>query len=264
MSAHGLLHLQIETLTGQIEQNTNNAQLYFRRAELHRQHQDALAAAADYDRVAKLDPGLAAVDLGRGRLLSDLGRLAEAKGRLDRYLEKVPDDSEGLLARARVLARLGEGQAAANDFARAIALSPDPQPDYYLERSQALMAQGDSAAALAGLEEGIAKLGSLLTLQQAALEIEIATQKLDAALRRLDVIVAQVPRKEQWLAKKADLLLQMGRRAEAAETYRAATAAIQALPPRLRENPSIVQLQNRIEAALKLLAANAATGTTAK
>src|SRR5215204_835884 len=141
--AHGELQLQIDAVTRQLEKDTNNAALYLRRGELHRQHQDWVHATADYDRAANIDHRLAAVDLCRGKMFLDMGKFREAKTALDKYFLVEPDDSEALVTRARVLVKLGAGKAAADDFSRAIVLASDPQPDYYLERARALVAEGD-------------------------------------------------------------------------------------------------------------------------
>src|SRR5262245_7785095 len=67
--AHGDLHEQIAAATSQIEKNPKNAELYLKRGELHRAHEDWDAALADYERAAILNPKLIVVDLARGKVL---------------------------------------------------------------------------------------------------------------------------------------------------------------------------------------------------
>jgi tetratricopeptide (TPR) repeat protein len=151
-----------------------------------------------------------------------------------------------------VLVKLGEGEAAANDFTRAISRVPDPKPDYYLERAQALVSAGDAHVvyALRGLDEGIRKLGPLIALRVRAIDLELLRKNFDGALTRLEPILAQSPRRETWLARKGDILEQAGRTREAREAYAAALNAIESLPPNHRKTRTMVALENRLRPAL--------------
>ena len=249
--SHGDLHQRLQAATREIELHPKDAALYLRRADLHRQHQEWSLAAADCERAAQLDPTLAGVELIRGRILFDQGKIPEARAALDKYISRENDDPEALVTRARVFARLNEGKAAAADYSRAIALAPEPQPDYYLERAQALSLSGEPGLALRGLEEGIERLGPLLTLQQAALELEITSASYDAALTRLDTILLRVSRKEQWLAKRGDVLLKAGRPKDAEKAYREALQAVSLLPARLQQSPAVIDLVKRSNEALR-------------
>src|SRR5437899_764248 len=76
--AHGDLHLQIEEVTKRIMQEPRNGELYLKRGELHRAHQDWDAAQADYDQASSLNPNLTVVDLGRGKMFLDANWLLSA------------------------------------------------------------------------------------------------------------------------------------------------------------------------------------------
>jgi hypothetical protein len=92
---------------------------------------------------------------------------SSAKISLDRFLAKNPDHTEALITRARTLAKLTNRLAAAQDYTRALARATEGKPEIYLERAQALAAEGKDHLddALKGLDEGIQKLGPLVTLQ---------------------------------------------------------------------------------------------------
>ena len=251
--AHGDLHDQIVSVTTQIRQDPRNAMLFLKRGELYRVHGEWDAALADYDQVTQFAPDFAAIDFFRGRMLLEAGRIKPARKNLDRFLEKQPDHAEALIARARARVKLGEGEAAANDFTCAIARIPDPKPDYYLERAQAWVSAGDAHVqdALRGLDEGIQKLGPLVALQVRAIDLELLRKNFDGALARLDQIIAQSPRLETWLARKGDILAQAGRAVEAREAFAAALKAIESLPPNHRRTRSMVALENRLRSALE-------------
>lgn len=251
--AHGDMHAQIVETTKQIERDPGNAQLYFNRGEFHRAHRDWDLAQADYDRAIALNPQLSVVDFARGSLYLEAGWPQSAKVALDRFLKKTTNHVEGLVARARTLVKLEQPLAAAGDFTRAIDLGTESRPDLYIERAQALTAEDkpDPEAALRGLEEGIKKLGPLITFQLYAIDLEIKQKRFDAALARLDEVMAKSPRKESWLARRGEILQQAGRAGEAREAFEAALKAIAALPAARRQVPAMVDLEKRLRSALE-------------
>lgn len=249
--AHGDLHERIQLLNTRIASATNPAPLLVQRAELHREHHDWLAAQADLDRAQLLDRRLVRLDFFRARLAQDQGDPSQASVYLDRLLAVVTNDVEALVLRARVRSRLADPSGAVTDYSRAIALSAEPQPEMFLERAELHAAQGQVAEALRGLDAGVKRLGNLLALHTRALDLELSQTNYAGALQRLQTIVAIVPRQESWRARQGDVLKQAGREAEAREAWRAALAAIQALPERLREQSEMQELRARLERQLK-------------
>lgn len=250
--AHEGLHEQIEAITARIKRDPKNAALYLQRGELYRLHREWARAAADYDRASRLQPGLTIVDLGRGKMLLESRRLQQAKTVLDRFLQQHPRHVEGLVTRGRVLARIGSRIDAANDFTEALASAQSPEPELYLERAQVLA--GDERyieEALRGLDEGIKQLGPLVTLELAAIDLELRESNYDAALTRLDVITAQSERKETWLVRRGEILKSAGRPEEARKAFSTALLAIESLPPQHRQSRAMTALQLRARSALK-------------
>jgi predicted Zn-dependent protease len=250
--AHEGLHEQIAAITAKIKRDPKNASLYLQRGELHRLHRDWERAAADYDRAERLQPGLKIVDLARGKMLFDAGKLQRAKLTLDRFLSRQPGHYEGLITRARVRAKLGARIDAAKDFTQALSLSSVPEPELYLERTNVLAADEQRIEeALTGLDEGISKLGPLVTLQLAAIDLELRRKNYDGALVRLDQISAQSQRKEAWLVRRGEILILAGRDAEARVAFNAALTAIESLPPAYRQSRAVSALELRARSALK-------------
>ena len=264
--AHGDLHEQIQAVTARIAEAPASAPLHFKRAELHRAHRQWDAALADYARAAALDPDLVAVDLGRGLLFLETEAPRSAREALDRFLARHPAHAEARAARARALVRLGEAEAAAADLTAAIAASPRPRPEYFTERARVVAAGGEPriGEALRGLDEGIARLGPLVTLQLLAIELELRRHARDAALARVDMLAAASPRKETWLLRRGEILEQAGRLREARAAYAAALEAIGTLPESRRRTRAAQELEEQARAGLVRIGAAAGSRAAAE
>ena len=249
--AHGDLHPRIEALTREIATNSSNAALYFERGELHRVHREWTNALADYDQAQKLNPTLIRVDFCRGRLWLEAEDPKAAIAPLNRYLAFVTNDSTGYATRARARAQLGDHRNAANDFTRAVALTPTGSPEFYVERAEALNAAGSRDEAVRGLDEGIARMGPLVTLELLAIDIETQLKRYDSALKRVDTVMTRLQRKESWLVRRAEILKLAGRAEESRTAYREALAAIEQLPPTHRTTRATLQLEASIRSALR-------------
>ncbi|HKS35595.1 MAG TPA: tetratricopeptide repeat protein, partial [Verrucomicrobiae bacterium] len=142
---------------------------------------------------------------------------------------------------------------AAKDFTRALGRLPEPKPEYYLERADAVMSASGRRVetALRGLDEGMTRLGPLAPLQLRAIDLELSRRDHDRALARLAPLIAQSPRKETWLARKGDILQQAGREKEAREAYAVALTAAESLPPAHRRTRAMVALENQLRRVLE-------------
>ena len=253
--AHADLMLLIEDLNREIAKAPNNPENYLRRGQLFREHSDYELAYADIERAAALSPPPANIDLYRGRLFLDWGWPLTSRACLDRFLTRQPRNADGLVLRARALAKLNQRLAATQDYDRAIALSPEAGPDMFVERAQMLVAEGPEyiAEAVKGLDDGIQKLGPLVTLQLFAIDAELKRGNFDGALARVDKVAERSPRKETWLSRRAEILVQAGRPDEAKRSYEAALAALQTLPPTRRNVPAMQELARHIRSEIDSL-----------
>lgn len=251
--AHEGLHEQIAAVTAKIRRDPKNASLYLQRGELHRLHRDWARASADYDRAERLQPDLKVVNLARGKMLFESSRLQGAKLALNRFLSQQPGHYEGLITRARVLAKMRARSDAVRDFTQALAVSSMPEPELYLERAQVIAGDEKQVSeALSSLDEGIKRLGPLVTLQLSAIDLELRRRNYDGALNRLDLIAAQSERKEAWLVRRGEILRLACRDEEARAAFNAALVAIESLPPERRQSKTVTALQLRARSALKL------------
>jgi hypothetical protein len=135
--------------------------------------------------------------------------------------------------------KLAHLRSAADDFTQAIQFSPGGNPEFYIERAQAVAALGANHVdeAIRGLDEGIRKMGPLVTFQLPAIDLEVSVKRYDAALARVDSIMAKLTRKESWFVRRADILKKAGCEKEAKESYRAALDAYQRSPAHPSSDP---------------------------
>ncbi len=250
--SHGALQEQIMEVTKEIEQDSTDALLYLKRGELYRYHRDWDLALSDFDLASRLDANLDIVVLGRGKTLFEAGWYERAKPVLDHFLLKSPNHIEGLLTRARVLRHLGQNLAAAVDYTQALAGSHEPRPEHYIERAQAIITEGREywPAAISGLDEGLEKLGQIVTLQLLAIDLEVKLKQYDGAIARIAQVESQSPRKEKWLLRRGQILTAAGRLGKAQACYGEALSRIETLTSRKRNLQSTLRLEGEIRAAL--------------
>ena len=245
----------ISDVNREIQFHPADEDLYLKRGELYRLRHEWKNALKDYDRANQLDPGQEVVDFLKGQLYFDSGNFSVARKHLDVYLGKYPNHVNALITRARVESKLGDHKTAVQDFTAAIQHDPEPKPEYYLERADALLLLERSGEAIKSIDEGIERLGPVVTLQLRGIDLNIQRKEYDAALQRLSAIAAQSPRKELWLTERGDILRQARRIDEARQAYMAAMQALQSLPVYLRNTKATKALENRIHAALDVIQA---------
>lgn len=252
LAAHGPLHEQIRALDDQLAASPTNAPLLVRRAELHRLDGTFSNAVADLATAGRIQPDLEALWWVRGRLHADTGQAAGAIEDFTRLIQRQPSLAGAFAERARAHEALGRLPEAAADYSEALRLLATPDPDLYLARARVERRRGPAhfAAALRGLDEGLDRLGPLVTLQLEAVDLEVALGRTDEAVRRLQVLAGRSARQEVWLVRQAEVLQAAGRPEEARQAWKDAARACLALPPRLRQSRATQELEKRIAAAL--------------
>lgn len=248
-TAHGNLHEQIAKVSKLIEAAPDSAELYLKRGALYHQHGDFEEALADFLVVKRKNSFLKNADLQLALLLSDFDRPTEALPYADAFLKHDSQHLQGLLTRARIYSQLNRHTAAVTDYQQAIAIAHQPKPDYYLELSKSIL-QADSsdyAQAADCLQQGQERLGFLITLQGELVQLAMRYQQYGDAVQWIEDILKKIPRKEQWLAKKATVLAKMGKSDEASISYQKALTAINQLPRRHRQTARMKDLKAEIE-----------------
>jgi predicted Zn-dependent protease len=197
----------------------------------------------------------------------DVNQPDEAAAVVAILLQLGPEDPENLLVDARITLAKGEKEAAAIKARALVArhakherawrflataeeaagrrpeaiaalrtfldLSTHPGPSEVLTCAGWLQergATGDAEAAIAVLDQGLAKIGCLTGLHHKAIEIELGLGRYDPALRRIDALTARFRPSVDLSLRRAEILEKAGRFQEAAAACDAALALLDILP----------------------------------
>lgn len=255
--AHGDDQWVLAALTEEIA-HAPDAALFIRRGELLRHLQEWTRAEADFVEATRRDATLVNVDFFRARLWLEAGAPQRALPFAERFVARVPAGAEGRFLRGDILAALDRNAAAAADYASGIERVSSPRPEHFLRHAQLLGAppRRDLAAALAALDAGIERIGPIVTLVDAAIVLELERKNFEGALRRVAAAMAKAPRREAWLVRQGDILVQCGHAGEAAAAYRAALAAIEELPERYRQTVPVEKLARDARTSLQRISSN--------
>ncbi len=249
--AHDGIHEQIVAVTAEIKRKPRDTSLYLKRAELFRLHKEWRNSERDLNAAARLDPSLKIVDLRRGKLFFDMGEFKRARIVLERFNIAEPKAFDGVLALGRTLAKLGDASGAADFFQKAIELSPSDSAEIYVERAEVFENAGRFVEALDGLDEGIAKLGPIVTLEAPAIDLEIRLKRFDPAIARINRIAQGMSRNEPFLLLKGETLIKAERFCEARKELLEARRGYESRSTFQRNVRAVRDEIVRVEAGLK-------------
>lgn len=119
-----------------------------------------------------------------------------------------------------------------------------------LERNQA----GDKERALALLEEGIARIEHPSELLHLSIRLNTELGRYDQALEEINHLEEHDGKQVAFAVKRAEVLEDAGRNAEAANAYRSAIARLEALPEK-EQNKQVTQLKKVFQMAVDELSA---------
>ena len=242
----------LEAVNKRIQASPEDGRLLVERSRLLIMAQNFDQALADLDQANRLTP-LPEIDREKAQVYLAAGWYETGLEHANRHLARFADDVDGYLVRARLNARLGRTGEAGADFGSVLERMKKPTLGLYLERAQVLATQDGAYLneALNTINQGIKNLGPVVTLENAALEIEMRQGRYDAAIARVDEVTERMPRKDTWLARRGDILVQAGRLAEARRAYQQALDAINKLTPSQRAQLATKELEKQLKDLLE-------------
>jgi len=251
--AHQDYSMQIEQLSEDIAKNPNDATLYQRRGELLGLCGSLGLAQADFAQCRAINPEMIETHFLEGRMFLDAGKPDEALRLLEKFLSLRPSDPGAELLAARANMQLGRRAAAERFFARALQSLPAPEPDNYIEWANFVADDPRSERrpdSIAILDEGISRLGPIVTLHLVAIELEISLRRFESAIARVDAIMAQAGRKDAWLTQKGEILLISGSVNEARDAFTQALSEIESLPVNRRRSQMVADREAHLRRML--------------
>lgn len=193
-----------------------------------------------------LDPELKEVHFEVADMAYRRGQLPEALVLCTGFLDEHPKH-------APAWALLAGIHAATNDYDQALTAldvhlreTTRPVPGRYLQRASWMETAGrEPTEIIAGLEEGVKRLGPLPQLHMAMLERHRRAKNPAAAIQVLAALEAGAGSNPKWMVLRGNLYLEAGNRSAAATAFQQAQAAISALPARRQRVPAFRDLNNQ-------------------
>lgn len=230
--AHEELDEEIEEATASIERTTGDASAFVWRAELRRLNRNWDGAQKDLDEARRLEPRRDDLALSQAALDLDRGRPKVAVKGLGAYLVRHPDEGMALRLRARAWNALGRPQDERADLATLLERSKEVRPDDVRELARATRSVGGTVdEMIAVYDRGIRRLGSLVSLESPAMDLEVEAGRFDAALARLDRVAPQYVRRTAVLERRAEILTRAVRIPEARAARAASRAELESRDP---------------------------------
>lgn len=244
---HGETNDVLIQLNEQIQQQPDDIDLILKRARLQIRLQRGEAALVDLHRLRVEQPENLEFVFLTGQAFKQSGNLEAAESHFRSYLARQPRAAKVLVNLSEVLTSQGRHRDAAEMWDRVVQVQVPPLPGHYLRRAQAYRDANDIHTAIEGLDESLDQLGPLVSIQKYAIELTIESGNPHQAIQRIDNLVAQLPRKESWLLRKAELLVQISAFEKAEEELRLARNALAALPATISKTPAGRDLKRRID-----------------
>lgn len=244
-------------LDATIAENSRDPELWRSRAVLERHRANFARAHANLTTAVDLGLAPALAQRDRGLIWLEAGRFADAEASLRSARAQSPLELPTILAHARALGGLERWREAAAAYAVVVEAEPHSSPDVHLERVRAIEAAGGAdafAEALRAADAGIAVLGPVPALQQAALDLELRAGHVDAALARLDRMTSAAQSRGTLLLQRAELLERAGRMRDANLAYAGALAAVERQPETRRALPAARRIETRARDGITRLA----------
>jgi predicted Zn-dependent protease len=131
VSAHPDLDIQIQHLNQQIETGPATVDMYLKRGDLYRRHEDLPTAARDFAAARQLSPDNPLIDFYDGRLFLESGDPASAEVHLARYLAAEPHHAKAWVLRGKANVQMNQPENAAGHFTQAIENTKSRSPELF-------------------------------------------------------------------------------------------------------------------------------------
>ena len=255
--SHGDLHEQIDDVSKLLVDDKQKTGLYLKRGKLYLQDGNFHEAIHDFRKSLKLEPALHVVHyhLGEAYLASGRSDAAEQHTRL--FIKSLGPETYGGLSRGygllgKIYQKKNKHLEAAQAFEQSLQNNMQPGPIDYLQAAEAYVKSGQNYQhqAVDILDKGIGRLGPIVTLQEAAIELDLLSGSYDAALARVETLRSQGINEANIYFKQASIMSTARRFEEAQTCYKKALSEIERLPLHKQQSRAMVKLRLSIEESM--------------
>lgn len=232
---HGAYHDVVAGLNAKLAVTPGDADLRFQLASAHVEHGEWQACLDEVAKVEALSGGAIRTTYLSGKALAGEGKLVPALSALDAFLDAEPGHQLALIERARVRMKLGQVEAGIADYSAAFA-NPAPA-EVHVEAVEALRRNGRNKEAFDLAEAAVKETGGDPAALLCAIDCAASLGRTDEAVGHLEELMEKWPRPEPWMQRKAEILAEAGRRAEAKAAWRDLHDHLLALPNLERAQP---------------------------
>jgi predicted Zn-dependent protease len=234
LGAHPSPSHSLGEIDSHLAETPNDPALLIRKTELLLRTNHAKLARPIAEHALKVSPGDPAIQLLMPKLLEAEKRSAEALDAATQITVKHPDFAPAWAVLAHLLHRSGNVDDAISAKLRQLDAEGPANPGDFLTAAAWLRdrkSPGDAEIAISILDRAIAQFGPLTGLQQYAIQLECLLYRHDAALKRIDVLVANYQPSASFSLQRADILEAANRHQQAAAACDSAFALLAADAP---------------------------------
>jgi len=255
--SHGDLHDQIHDVSTKLHHDMHNAALYLKRGQLYLKDETPNEAIRDFRKALDLDSELMVAHYHLAQALLTIGESDTAERHARLFIASLGQMTYGGLSRGygllgRIYQERNDPINAAEAYEKSLQNNMQPRPFSYLRVAEAYVQSGQQyhQQALNILDKGIDKLGPIVTLQEAAIELELLFEHYDAALTRVRTLRTQGLHEANIHFKQASIMSKAQRLEEAQAHYKMALTEIDRLPTNKQSSRAMLKLRLSIEEEL--------------
>lgn len=249
LGAHGDVHLRIESLSRQIELNPKSADLYYKRGELYFAHEDYRAAIRDFKR-SQRNGCNDAINFALALSYFQCGSLNKSQHYLHGLFYSGKYDGKVYHLMAKLLELRKDYRASAEIYQTIIDSSLYIRPEVYIDLARIYHRQGFFKQEIDLYLKAIDLKGFLPAFYKPLLELYEEQNLYGDAIQLLGEVIEKMDRKEFLIYQRGLLFRKTGDLSGFRCDMKRAIRVIQELPPHLRNQSSVQNLEQEILAQL--------------
>jgi len=257
--SHGDLGKRIVAVSNEIKIAPDSAYLYLKRAKLYFQHEEFNKSIKDLEKSESLGYDSIEQKLLFAKSNFSLMDFVTALSYCEDILKTEPNNVRAIKVKAETYLEQGNFQKSALAFEEVIRHSSENFPENYIDASNAWeMLNNDIGYQNATeiVQEGIEKLGNLISLYDRLIELAINAKDYNSAIEVQRKVITLSPRKESAYYKLSEIYVLNDNREQALASLNLAKQYFNELPIRLQNTQFMKELIENINSKQALLTSN--------